>query len=278
VAVRALKRAEDGDGWILRLQELYGQSSSTTIECAAPVLSITEVDGMEEPLAGRQPLGSLHLSLERFQPRTLRLGLEPPFHRLGSPRSRQLTLPDLMAAASRQGRPVAFDDRGRSFPAELMPRSLEIGGIELELAAGGTCCRCAGQTITLPEGDWQHLWLIACAVGGDCTARFGIDDQAFELTVGDWREPLGCWRQRIRGRLRPGFIKRHPVAFYASHGHDAAGKDEPYEFRYLFRYALRLTAGDRLLRLPDEPRIRVFAMAVASGGPGAATTMAPLYD
>ena len=68
------------------------------------------------------------------------------------------------------------------------------------------------------------------------------------------------------------------MAFYASHGHDAQGADEPYEFCYLFRYALPLPAGAGTLRLPDEPRIRLFALAVASGGPGAATPVAPLYD
>jgi alpha-mannosidase len=161
----------------------------------------------------------------------------------------------------------------------LMPRRLNLGGVELELAAGAAACRCAGQLVELPEGAWERLWLGACAVGGDRAARFAIDGRAFELTIGDWLEPLGCWRRRDRwGRPRPGRLKRHQVAFYASHGHDAEGADEPYEFRYLFRYALPLAAGARQLRLPDEPRIRLFAMAVAGGGPGAATPATALYD
>ena len=130
---------------------------------------------------------------------------------------------------------------------------------------------------TWPVGiEW--LWLVACAVGGDRPAVFEIDDRRFELTVGDWREPLGCWRQRQRGRILPGRIRRHEVAFYASHGHDARGADEPYAFRYLFRYSLPLATGARRLQLPDEPRIRLFAMAVASGGPGTVYPVAPIYD
>ena len=278
VAVRAFKRAEDGEGWILRLQELTGSRRELSVDCAAPATSVTEVDGMEEALERQRLGGSLHLSLGGFQPRSLRLGLEPPIHRLEPAHSQALPLPDLVAAASRQGRPVAFDERGHSFPAELMPRRLDLGGVLLDLADGAAACPCAGQAVSLPEGDWERLWIVACAVGGDRRASFEIGGRPVELTVGDWREPLGSWRRRRRGRFLPGAIKRHAVAFYASHGHDAEGADEPYEFRYLFRYSLPLPPGAGQLLLPDEPRVRLFAMAVASGGPGAARPAAPVFD
>jgi alpha-mannosidase len=278
VAVRAFKRAEDGEGWILRLQELRGLDAEVAVTCAAPVTSVTEVDGMEEPIERQRLGGSLRFALGHFQPRSLRLGVEPPIHRLEPAHSRPLPLPDLAAAASRQGRPVSFDAAGRSFPAELMPDRLEIGGVDLELAAGGAACPCAGQPIRLPPGDWERLWLVACAVGGDRTARFEIDGAGFELTVGDWREPLHRSPRRQRAGIVPARLKRHAVAFYAGHGHDAKGADEPYEFCYLFRYSLPLPPGARELRLPREPRIRVFAMAVARGGPGAAEPAGPLYQ
>ncbi len=295
-AVRAFKQAEEGDGWILRLQELCGSDRDVVVECAAPLTGITEVDGMEEPLERQRLGGTLRLGLGRFQPRTLRLETAPPVHRLEPTISQPLVLPDLAAAASRQGRPVDFDGEGRSFPAEQMPQRLDLGGVELLLAAGGSACRCAGQAVSLPAGDWQRLWLVACAVGGDRAADFAIDGRPARLTVADWREPLGCWRRRRRGwgwgwglglglglgwgwsQVLPGRLKRHPLAFYASHGHDRDGADEPYEFRYLFRYSLPLPPGAGELRLPDEPRIRVFALAVAKGGPGAAEPAAPLYD
>jgi alpha-mannosidase len=278
VAVRAFKRAEDGEGWILRLQEQHGREADLTVECAAPVTSVTEVDGMEEALARPRLSGSVHLTIGSFEPRSLRLGVEPTVHRLEPALSQQLVLPDLVAAASRQGRPVDFDGAGRSFPAEQMPSLVDLGGIEIELTAGAAACPCAGQTASLPAGEWERLWLLACAVGGDRRAGFEIDGRLAELTVGDWREPLGCWRERRWGRILPGRIKRHPVAFYASHGHDRRGADEPYRFCYLFRYSLPLTSGARELRLPDEPRIRLFAMAVARGGPGETQPAASLYD
>ena len=277
-AVRAFKRAEDGDGWILRLQELRGRGCEVVVECAAPVTGVTEVDGMEEPLDRGRLGGRLRLTLGRFQPRTLRLDVAPTVHRLEPARSLPLALPDLEAAASRQGRPLDFDGEGRSFPAEQWPPRLDLGGVELPLAAGGGACRCAGQAVSLPEGDWDRLWIVACAVGGDRAADFAIDGRPRRLTVADWREPLGCWRRRRWGRTLPGRLKRHAVAFYASHGHDAEGADEPYDFRYLFRYWLPLPPGARELRLPAEPRVRIFALAVARGGPGAVEPAAPLYD
>ncbi len=277
VAVRALKHAEEGDGWILRLQELRGLEAELTIDCAVPVTSVTEVDGMEEALAGPRPGGSVHTTFTPFQLRSLRLGIGPQVHRLETPAGLPLPLPRPQPAASRQGRPVDFDGAGRSFPAELMPRRLDVAGIELELAPGAAACRCAGQTVRLPEGRWQRLWLLACAVGGDRRAAFAVDGHAHELTVGDWSQPLGYWRRRHWGRVRPGRIKRQTVVFYASHRHDRRGADEPYRFCYLFRYALPLPPGARELRLPEEPRVRLFALTAARGGPGSAEAAAPLY-
>jgi alpha-mannosidase len=278
VAVRAFKRAEEGEGWVLRLQELRGRRSEIALDCAAPITAATEVDGMEEPLERERLGGSLHLTLEPFQPRSLRLTLAPPVHRSEPARGRPVPLPAIEPAAGRQGRPVDFDGAGHSFPAELMPRAVACGGIELELTAGAGACRCAGQTVSLPEGDWQQLWLLACSVGGDRPARFRIDGRPAELTVGDWSEPLGCWRRKRWGRILPGTLKRHPVAFYATHRHNRQGADEPYRFCYLFRYALELSPGARELTLPDEPRVRLFALTLARGGPGAAAPTVPLYD
>ncbi len=78
--------------------------------------------------------------------------------------------------------------------------------------------------------------------------------------------------------MLPGTLKRHPVAFYASHRRDRRGGIEPYRFCYLFRYALPLADEAAELRLPEEPRVRLFALTVARGGPGAAEAASTLYD
>ena len=77
--------------------------------------------------------------------------------------------------------------------------------------------------------------------------------------------------------LTPGFIKRAPLAWYASHHHRAYGASEPYAYSYLFAYAVELPAGARTLTLPDDDRLRVMAVTVSDEGEHALPAR-PLYD
>ena len=107
---------------------------------------------------------------------------------------------------------------------------------------------------------------------------------------------LGCLRQsrhvgpggpRIAGLvaalsggfpgLAPGYIKRADVAWYASHHHTPDGLNEPYQYSYLFAYAIDLPANARTLTLPDNANIRVLAVSVAEGNPEVKPAQ-PLYD
>jgi alpha-mannosidase len=63
--------------------------------------------------------------------------------------------------------------------------------------------------------------------------------------------------------LTPGFIKRTPVAWFASHRHDTDGTNEPYAYSYLFAPAIDLPPGARTLTLPVNERIRILAVTVA---------------
>src|SRR5579859_4243203 len=77
--------------------------------------------------------------------------------------------------------------------------------------------------------------------------------------------------------LNPGYIKRAPVAWFASHNHNADGSNEPYSYSYLFAYAVDLQPGAMTLTLPDNPRIRILAITAAEEAP-AVHPVHPLYD
>jgi alpha-mannosidase len=77
--------------------------------------------------------------------------------------------------------------------------------------------------------------------------------------------------------LKPGYIKRAPVAWFASHNHAADGSNEPYSYSYLFAYALDLPPGAKTLTLPDNRKIRILAVSVAEEGPEVCPVH-PLYD
>jgi alpha-mannosidase len=79
------------------------------------------------------------------------------------------------------------------------------------------------------------------------------------------------------GTLTPGFIKRAPVAWFASHHHLADGSNDPYAFAYLFAYAIDLPANAATLTLPDDETIRVLAVTVSDEGERVRPAR-PLYD
>ncbi|HEX8088334.1 MAG TPA: alpha-mannosidase, partial [Blastocatellia bacterium] len=77
--------------------------------------------------------------------------------------------------------------------------------------------------------------------------------------------------------IRPGFIKRAEVAWYASHHHASNGASPPYAYSYLFAYAVDLPPGARTLTLPDNDKIRIMAVTVSDEGE-AVRPARPLYD
>src|SRR5271157_3633659 len=77
--------------------------------------------------------------------------------------------------------------------------------------------------------------------------------------------------------LVPGYIKRAPVAWFASHRHAADGSNEAYSYSYLFAYDLDLPAGATTLVLPNNRTIRILAVTVANESPRV-TPAHPLYD
>jgi len=60
--------------------------------------------------------------------------------------------------------------------------------------------------------------------------------------------------------ITPGFIKRAPVAWFASHHHNAAGTNEAYAYAYLFAYEIDVPANAKTLTLPNNDRIRILAI------------------
>jgi alpha-mannosidase len=78
--------------------------------------------------------------------------------------------------------------------------------------------------------------------------------------------------------IRPGFIKRAPLAWYCSHRHGVRGEDHPYEYCYLYKVALECPAGAKTLTLPNRPVIRVLAVTLADDPNDVPSAMSQLYD
>jgi alpha-mannosidase len=77
--------------------------------------------------------------------------------------------------------------------------------------------------------------------------------------------------------LAPGFIKRAPVAWYASHLHSNGGNNAIYNYSYLYAYTIDVPAGAKILTLPTNDHIPILAITAAVAGEQTHPTK-PLYD
>jgi alpha-mannosidase len=77
--------------------------------------------------------------------------------------------------------------------------------------------------------------------------------------------------------LQPGYIKPATLAWYASHHHTPDGLNEPYQYSYIFAYAIDLPVHAKKLTLPANDKIRILAVSVAKEEPDVRPVQ-PLYD
>jgi alpha-mannosidase len=243
--------------------------------------------------------GQLVTSLRRFQPRTFAVKLAPPSVKSALPQSRPVPLPYDLAVATRDGERIkaGFDGEGAALPAEMLPLEIAYGAITFRLASGkANAVVPRGQSIQLPAGV-RRLYVLAASFGADEKAEFRVGDESQILTIQSWNGFIGQWDnrqwkrtevqvpprtpppdvppdiaallQRSRTRvdqygemtgITPGFIKRAPLAWFASHHHTAAGTNEAYAYSYLFAYEIEVPANARVLTLPNNDRIRILAI------------------
>jgi alpha-mannosidase len=267
---------------------------------SAPVIAAREVNAQELPVGNATIVkGQLVTSLSKFQPRTFAVKLAPPSLKSAFPQSRQIPLPYDLAVATADGERIkaGFDGEGSAIPSELLPREIAYAGITFRLANGNANALVPrGQTIQLPNGV-RRLYILAASVNEDTKATFRVGSEQKDLTIQRWNGFIGQWDnrqwkrtevqvpprtppadvppdiaailQRSRTRvdpygqmlgITPGFIKRAPLAWFASHHHTAAGTNEAYAYAYLFAYEIDVPANATTLTLPNNEQIRILAI------------------
>lgn len=291
VAVRALKKAEEGGAVIVRIQELEGKpAAGVRVGFAGKIESAVEVNGQEEKIGDAQVSeGALIVDFKPFDLRAFMVKLTPPKKIVDPPVSEPVALAyDTTAASSDGEKSAGFDKAGHSYPAEMLPATTVVDGIKFNFGPSGAGAKnalaCKGQKINLPKGKFNRLYVLAAAAGGDVKGAFKIDGKASAINVSEWTGYVGQWDNRIWktdreiSGLKPAFIKRDEIAWFASHIHNSEGANIAYNYSYIFKYKLDLPAGAKTLMLPDDGRIRVFAVTAAYNENDAASPAQLLYD
>lgn len=210
VAVRALKKAEDEDVIVVRLQEQYGRAARARVRFPAPAIAAREINAAEEPIGPFPATGNeITVDLKPYQPRSfaLRLRTSPPAAS-SIAASVALDLPfnlDGISTDADRG-DGDFDGRRQTLAAELLPKDFALDGVPFKLGSGAPAAANVlvpkGQLLTLPKGVYNRLYLIAAAVGGDFAGSFTSDGPAgsrgTRVTIRDWLGPVGQWDSTLK--------------------------------------------------------------------------------
>ncbi|HEV3512739.1 MAG TPA: glycoside hydrolase family 38 C-terminal domain-containing protein [Candidatus Sulfotelmatobacter sp.] len=295
--VLALKNAEESDEIIVRLVELDGKPQrDVQISFAAPITTAREVNGQEQPVGpATLKAGVLHASFNAYQPRTFAVKIAAPAAKVGGVRSTPVALHYDVATSTNDGvrSQAGFDGQGDALPAEMLPQKIAFNDVLFQLANQSgepNAIIARGQTINLPAGQYNKIYLLAASADGDQKAAFQLGTQHVELNIEDWGGFIGQWDDRqwkapdyahdnygeMTG-LKPAYIKRADLAWYCDHHHNAAGENVAYSYSYLFGYALDLPSGAKAIKLPDNDKVRVLAISVAEENPDTKPAQ-PLYD
>lgn len=293
VDVRAVKKAEDGEHLIVRLHELLGRDAKDVVlTMAGPIASAWEVDGQERRIGDAVVRdGELAFQMKPYALRAFGITLGGPAVKLSPPTCAPVALActDDVVSTNGDRKDGNFDGQGRSLPAEMLPEEITSEGIRFKLGSKADGAKnaiaCRGQTITLPKGEFNRVYLLAAATE-DTDGLLRLGNSKHAISVQCWTGLVGQYDTRVFtdktmdqiAAIKPGFTKRDPIAWFCTHRHDAEAGDEPYQFTYLFRYGLDLPAGASSLTLPDNPKIKVLAVTVAKPTNDAVTAAQPLYD
>ena len=214
VRILGLKKAETSDETIVRLVELHGRAAENVqVKFAGPIEEAREVNGQEQQVGSAAVTsGALETSFKPYQPRSfaLRLGTSPT--ELRRVESQPVELKYDLAAASNDDTKAAggFDKNGDALPAEMLPSEINLNGVSFKLAPAATGTNDAviakGQTMDLPAGDFNRVYVLAASADGDQQAIFRAGSKTEKVTVEDWGGFIGQWDTRV-WKPRPETVK-----------------------------------------------------------------------
>lgn len=267
VFVRALKRAEVSDEYVVRVYEMGGkQTQRATLTFASDIAEATEADGTEKTKGTASFSGKgLQVEIKPFSVKTFKVKLKNENRQKMEVDAYMLPLTyDRQCFSYNEFRSSGNFEGGYSYAAELMPEGgLCVDGIPFRFgefdAKSGMACQ--GQKIKLPsEKNYQHIYLLAASDKDDRMASFMVGKTEQTVSVPFYSGFVGQWGHDGQSVE---YLRDAEVAYVGSHRHSSGG-DEPYEFTYMYKIRLDVPKNVREIILPNDPHIVIFAATAAN--------------
>jgi alpha-mannosidase len=293
--VNSIKMAENSGQISVRVRETSGRlTNGIRISLTKPVATAEQINGVEDKVGDvSHGDGALTFSLTPYQPKSFGLSLKPEV------KPEQMRMASQFLALPFNGDGISTDDSktdgnidglGSSLAGEQLPDTLNWCGVPFvfgpKAVGANNIVLCTGQTASFAPGVFKRLYILATAVGGPAKGTFKMGDASRVVWVQDYAEPIAQWNNRMTNgiiledpdQISPAYINRQPVAWYASHRHNAAGENEAYKFTYLYLLQFDIPSTATSVTLPANERIKLFAATVVNEPYDDVSPAHPLYD
>lgn len=267
VSIRAFKKAEASDEYVVRVYENSGADQKAKITFATGIMTAVEADGTEKTLGEASFDGkALNVDIKGYSVKTYKLTFNGQ-KGVSSMAGADIPLRwNKRCFSYNEFRNAADFDGGKSYAAELVPaEGIQVDGIRFNLQDldGMNGYACMGDTIALPQGTYNKVYMLAAAAKGDAEGQIGFIIPAKNgnrvdstlVKVPYFTGFLGQWGHEGQGE---GFMKEGEVAYVGTHLHSSEG-DEPYEFTYMFKVGVDIPAGATHIIMPRQRNINVFS-------------------
>ena len=259
--IRAFKKAEDGDGIIVRINEASGkEQKSVALSLFGNITEACEVYSSEEfRKEAKVKDGKLIFDLKPYGIKSFRIKIDAEKNKAKeSFKKLELEYNTQGITNDEYKVNVILQGSGCSLPNELLPESLTVHGITFRLPNAQMDRNLLiprGQEIEIPKG-LTKLYMLAASTLEDREFSVFADNKKRTFTVYSMREPLGVWDMAGLGQTAK--IKPARVGLELTHTHHPEGNIANGK-AYFFLYEIDVR-NCKTLTLPEDSRIVILAM------------------
>lgn len=261
VLIRAIKKAEDKNGIIIRVNEASGiQQNKVNITFYDLLEGAEEVFANEEYKCKTKFKGrTITFDIKPYGIKSFRINLKKA-DKKGRESFKKLELEcNAKGFTSNENmRNIILQGGGCSLPAELYPESITVGGITFRLTNSKEdkdVMVAREQNIEIPKG-MTKMYILAASTLGDREETFYVDGKEKKLTIHSFKEPIGKWD--MAGLSQTALIKNTKVGIEFTHTHHPEG-DIADGKAYFYIYEIDVRNG-KTLTLPEDNRIIILAI------------------
>ncbi len=271
VIIRAIKKAENSDEIIVRLNEGTNKEvENFTLTLGEGIESAREIYASEEEKGSATVLdGKLVTSFKPYEIKSFALKLKPCSFETSKVQSTPVSLPfdkNIITKKSESG------DFEYTLPNTLVPNEIMANGVKFEInKTGKNALSCSSQKLKI-DSQGDKLVLLCASMTDDKNAKFIVGDKEVNKTVLSSFERFAGWDLYDFGETA--YMKQGKIGFEATHCLKN-GEVQFAKIMYFFLVEIELNGANEVT-LPNDNDIVVIGASTVDAPKGKLVT--PTYD